>query len=173
MHDREEIRPETVHVRLNDRQSGAHGECRIVGVAARPQNLETRGSAQRMGRCHGEPASTTGSFEDSSIQHAQGYQNVSAKRAGQGLEDSTPHGNGFPEIRETGRPAPRVGRGHSRRWSTMNRPAAPMARSWFARFVNPWPSSSKTMYSTSRPFARRRSTIWSDSALLTRGSFAP
>src|SRR5207247_4035599 len=43
----------------------------------------------------------------------------------------------------------------------------------FARFVNPWPSSSNTTYSTGRPSSRSFATSWSDSPFTTLGSVAP
>ncbi len=42
--------------------------------------------------------------------------------------------------------------------------------SWPAK---PWPSSSASMYSTSRPRSRSATTICSDSRFFTRGSLAP
>ena len=39
----------------------------------------------------------------------------------------------------------------------------------FTGRAKPWPSSGATMYSTGKPRSRRATTIWSDSALLTRG----
>src|ERR1039457_6219247 len=43
----------------------------------------------------------------------------------------------------------------------------------FTGRANPWPSSGATRYSTGNPLSRRAITIWSDSALFTRGSLAP
>src|SRR5205814_3326748 len=74
------------------------------------------------------------------------------------------------------RAIPRTPRGQTQeaaRCRSSQSAASLNAFSSFARFVNPWPSSSKTTYSTGRPSSRSFATSWSDSPFTTRGSVAP
>src|SRR5882672_4608350 len=54
-----------------------------------------------------------------------------------------------------------------------NSSAVRYARMLFSFLMNPCPSSGNTTYSATPPRWRTASTIWSDSTLSTRGSFAP